>query len=273
VLTAQDREPGEVTTQDIFQVSPDGAYLAYSVGSWIHLRAADGTERLIESYSGLMRFSPDAHYFAAVVGNSELRVIDLATGTARDLVAGSYITQFEWVREAVVAKTPEALVELPLVGAPTTLLDHPDLDKFVAAGTGTRVVAFLREPGATRIVALDAGARHDLGVVHSSVTNAAATLDGKRVAFSTYDAVFAIEGDAAPRAIAPEANVHSLWFARDGRLGYASASAATIGTQRFTEGPIQMLRFDPLSASVLVATGDTIGLDRFAGGYVVWNVR
>jgi hypothetical protein len=143
----------------------------------------------------------------------------------------------------------------------------------VAAGMGSRVIAFVHEPHATSIVALDGGKRRDLGVVHDSITNAAASLDGQRVAFTTHNAVFTIDGEATPQAIAPEADVHSLWFARDGRLGYASESAATIGTQRFTAGPIHMLRFDPLSSNALVASRDSLGLDRFGGGYVVWAAR
>lgn len=274
-LFTETREPGEVTTQDIFQVSPDGAYLAYAAYGTLHLRAADGSERVLDGYAGLMRFSPDARYLAAYLSRDRLEVLDLAAGTARDLAMPPGAVSLEWQREALVVQTSDALIELPLSAtrAPVTLLDHAIIDRFVAAGTGTRVVAFVREVDGTHVVAFDGGAHRDLGVAHASVTNAAESLDGRHVAYTTSEAVFTIDGDAPPQAIAQENYVHSLWFARDGRLGYASEAAATIGTQRFAEGPIHMLRFDPLSSQALVATSEKLGLDRFAGGYVVWNVR
>jgi hypothetical protein len=78
--------------------------------------------------------------------------------------------------------------------------------------------------------------------------------------------VFAIDGDAAAQPVAPESYVHSLWYARDGRLGYATAWATTIGGQKFpSNAGVNMLRF--------VAQANRLGLDPFAGGYVEWIVR
>jgi hypothetical protein len=265
------RDPGELTTQDIFQVSPDGAYLAYAADGSLHLRTADGSERTFDGYTGLMRFSPDARYLAIVTGE-HVRLVDLPSGATRELGTSSSIRQLEWLRDAVVVETSDALLELPLAGPQTTLLEHASLERFVAAGTGTRVVAFVREPETTRILALDGGTRRDLGTVDEPTTNAAATLDGTHVAFSTYAAVFTIDGDAGPELLARQPAVHSLWYARDGRLGYASYAVATIGSQHAI-GDVHMLRFDPLTGDALVARGDRLGLDHFAGGYVEWTLK
>ena len=273
VLFTETREPGEVTTQDIFQVSPDGAYLAYAADSSLHLRAADGTERTFDHYRGLMRFSPDARYLAAAIAG-HVQLVDLVHGTTRDLATAPPLRQLEWVRDGLVVLTDDSLIEMPLVGPPATLVDHAAIERFVTAGIGTRVVAFVRDPDTTRIVAVDGGTRRELGTSHDPTTNAAASLDGKHVAFTTSQAVFAIDGDAAAQPVAPESYAHSLWYARDGRLGYATAWATTIAGQRFPgAGGVNMLRFDPLTGDALVAQNDRLGLDHFAGGYVEWIVR
>lgn len=273
VLFTATREPGEVTTQDIFQVSPDGAYLAYIDDGSLHLRAADGIERTFDDYRGLMRFSPDARYLAAAIAG-HVQLVDLAYGTTRDLATAPPLRQIEWVRDGLVALTDDSLIEMPLVGPQTTLLGHASIERFVTAGTGTRVVAFVREPDVTRIVAFDGGTRRELGTSHEPTTNAAASLDGTHVAFTTSEAVFALDGDAAPQPVAPESYVHSLWYARDGRLGYATAWATTIGGQKFpSNAGVNMLRFDPLTGDGLVAQANRLGLDHFAGGYVEWIVR
>ena len=272
ILSTETREPGELTTQDIFQVSPDGAYLAYIANNALHLRAADGSERTFDDYRGLMRFSPDARDLAAAIAG-HLQLVDLVYGTARELTTLP-MRQLEWRRGGLVVLTTDSLIAVPLVGPQTIILDHASIERFVAAGTGTRVVAFVREPDVTRIVAFDGGRRAELGTSHDPTTNAAASLDGTHVAFTTYQAVFAIDRDAAPQPVAPESYVHSVWYARDGRLGYATAWATTIGGQRFpSNAGVNMLRFDPLTGDGLVAQANRLGLDHFAGGYVEWIVR
>ncbi len=103
-------------------------------------------------------------------------------------------------------------------------------------------------------------------------------------------------GEERPQAIA-EPNIHSVWFARDGRLGYASETVAAIvdasGTHRVAgDGRFTMLRFDTLSARAFAATSahvwdvapavpevvatppqgrEVLGADRFAGGVVLWT--
>lgn len=42
--------PEGKATQDLFQVSPDGSFLAYSGGGSLHIRGADAGERLIGDY-------------------------------------------------------------------------------------------------------------------------------------------------------------------------------------------------------------------------------
>ena len=118
-LFTEEREPGELTTQDLFQVSPDGAYLAYAAHGSLHLRATDGSERTFDGYAGLMRFSPDAQYLAAVI-RDRVVVLDLASGATRELATLPSVRQMEWLREALVVETPGALVELPLSGTPAT---------------------------------------------------------------------------------------------------------------------------------------------------------
>ncbi len=316
-LFTETRGRGELTTQDVFQVSPDGAFLAYAARGALRVRAAAGSERAIEHYDehGLMRFSPDGKRLAAVVaaktsdGDHRLVVFDLADGTTRELAASKLVHQLEWIEGSLVvhgwdaARQQDVLVEHPLAGGRHLLLAGALLDRFVAAATGTRIVAFLgnRAGTATSIVAFDVAApaaTRELGVVHDPITNAAASLDGQRVAFTTALAVFTITGDARPQAISSRDHVHSLWFAHDGRLGYASETSATIldgkHAHRFDgDGPIRMLRFDPISQRALVTAThawdaaaaapqrlatpsdgrDLIGVDHFAGGLVVWSSR
>jgi hypothetical protein len=300
-LAFQERDPGELTTQDVFQVSPDGAHLAYAADNTLHVRAADGSERALTGYElhGLVRFSPDSKYLAAVLGQDEQRVValDLATGEAHALAAFPRVRQLEWSHGGLVASVQDSgrdeLVALPQ----RKTLFAGDIDRFVAAATGTRIVVFHRNGAATQVLAFDAATpavTHELAVVLDPITNAAASLDGGHVAFTTAVALFTATGDARADAISDRGNIHSLWFAHDGRLGYASPMSATIldhgHARRFdSEGQIAMLRFDPTSDSALVATPhgawdamtsqliakqeDLLGVDRFAGGLVLWTGR
>ena len=309
-LFTETRDRGELTTQDIFQVSPDGAYLAYAANGALHVRAADGTEHVIDGYGGrdLMRFSPDGKELAAAIGG-RVTLFDLATGARHDLATYSSVHQIEWIRGGVVAQAwdevrqRELLVELPREGQPRLLLDRTrfELDRFVAAATGTRVVAFIQsDDHATHVIAFDVATpagTHELGVVHDRVTNAAASLDGEHLAFTTSIALFTATGNERARAVSSREGIQSLWFARDGRLGYASASSVTIldgaHARRFDrDAPIQMLRFDPMSSRALVATSSQAwdvagatpqrlakpnagsqlrGVDHFADGLVLWT--
>jgi len=168
----------------------------------------------------------------------------------------------------------------------------PHVEKFVAAAT--RVVFFEWREDGTHVTSLDlaSSATRELRVVKDEVTNAALSLDGSRLAFTTALAVYTSTGDARPETISDRSGVHSLWFAADGRLGYASSTSATIldggRSHRFdVDGPIQMLRFDPLTKRALVATAthawdamgsgriaaepELLGVDHFAGGLVLWT--
>ena len=318
VVFADSREPGEVATQDVFQVSPDGAYLAYAAYGDLHIRAADGSERLLTDYSRFdhMRFSPDSAYLVANIGDARgdhperVVLFDLASGATRELATFTSVSSLEWMRDRVVVQAwdskrqREVLAALPLNGERTILLERPssDISRFVAAATGTRVVAFVSDATATHVLSIDAAAPAEpveLGVVHDPVTNAAATLDGARIAFTTSAALFTITDSEPPRAISERSYIQSLWFARDGRLGYASTSSATIidsaGAHRFdSDGPVAMLRFDPQSSRALVATPThawdistatpkriatmprgrvLLGVDQFAGGLVTWTTE
>jgi len=304
IATAQ-RSPGELTTQDVFQVSPDGAYLAYASEKVLHVRSADGNERTLADYlsRSLMRFSPDGKYLAAVLGEERPRVVllDLATGQAQSLADFARVKQLEWMRDGVLASVSEnrkdLLVALSPTASPRTLRESNYLDRFVAAATGTRIVVFENEPSdsATHVIAFDAARpaeTHELATVTDSITNAAASLDGQHVAFTTALALWTATGDQKAQAISDRGGIHSLWYAHDGRLGYATPTSATVleggRAHRFdTEGPILMLRFDPLSQRALVATSthawdamgsgriaqepELLGVDHFAGGLVVWT--
>ena len=297
VLSAETREPGELTTQDLFQVSGDGAYLAYAFDNTLHVRAADGAEHTIADYgrSSEMRFSPDGSRLAAVVGETRVVLMDLATGDVHDVAnLPLAVRQLEWAGDRLVALSRNNIVALPFDGPPATLLTSDGIERFVAGGR--RIVVFEWNDDAVHVLALDITAPdslRELRTVEDPVTNAALTIDGKRLAFTTRLAVFTGTGDDKPIAISDRGDVHSLWFARDGGLGYASPTSATIigGThaQRFdSDGTVEMLRFDATTHAPLIATdahawvagkrvtavpdgAHVLGVDRFAGGTVVWT--
>ena len=298
VLAAETREPGEIATQDVFQVSADGAYLAYAFDDTLHVRAADGVEHTIAGYvrGSEMRFSPDGSRLAAVMGDAHVMVMDLATGDVRDVATLPLgVRQLEWAGDRLVVLSRSSIIALSLDGPPATLLVGDSIDRFVAGGH--RVVVFDRNDTAVHVLALDITAPdslRELRTLEDSVTNAALTVDGKHLAFTTRLAVFTATGDARPIAISDRGDVHSLWFARDGALGYASSTSATIiggaHAQRFdSDGPIEMLRFDATTHAPLIATdthawvdgkrvtgvpdGQVLGVDRFAGGTVVWTAE
>ena len=299
VLAAETREPGDVTTQDLFQVSPDGAYLAYAFDNTLHVRAADGVEHRLADYgrASEMRFSPDSRRLAAVVGDARVVVMDLASGDVREVATLPLgLRQLEWAGDRLVALSRSSIVALPFDGPPATLFEGDMIERFVAGGH--RLVIFDRDDRATHVLALDITAPdslRELRSVEDPVTNAAITLDGRHLAFTTQLAVFTGTGNDKPVAISDRGDVHSLWFARDGALGYASSTSATIigGThaQRFdSDGPVEMLRFDTTTHAPLIAT-DThawvagkrvaalpdgrhvLGVDHFAGGTVVWTAE
>lgn len=299
VLAAETREPGQLATQDVFQVSADGAYLAYAFVDKLHVRAADGVERTLAEYraGSQMRFSPDGTRLAAVIGEAHERVVvmDLASGDVHEVAQlPQRIRQLEWTRDRLVALAGNALVTVPLEGSPATLMIDWGIDRFAAGGD--RIVVFDRQDSGTHVLALDVAAPqdlHELRTVEDPVTNAALTRDGTRLAFTTQVAVFEGIGDAKPTAISDRSGVHSLWFSRDGRLGYASDRSATVldgdHAERFdSDGAIAMLRFDAHSNVPLVATQThawgagkrlaspppgqlLLGADRFAGGVVMWT--
>ena len=296
VLAAETREPGEIATQDVFQVSGDGAYLAYAFDDKLHVRAADGSEHTLAGYrrGSEMRFSPDGSRLAAVVGDARVVVMDLASGDVRDVATLPLgVRQLEWAGDRLVALSRSSIVALPFDGPPATLLVGDVIDRFVAGGR--RVVVFEWNESTIHVLALDITAPdslRELRTLEDHVTNAALTLDGKRLAFTTRLAVFTGTGDDKPVAISDRGDVHSLWFARDGALGYASPTSATIigggHAQRFdSDGPVEMLRFDATTHAPRIATdthawidgkrvtglpdGHVLGVDRFAGGTVVWT--
>jgi len=301
--------PEGKATQDLFAVSPDGALLAYASNDKLHVRSADGSERLIEEYVWLaqMRFSADSKYLAAITGAApqHLVVLELATGETRELATFAQIEQIEWLQGGIVASIPDAtrghvLVEFSPAGAAKTLLEGQGLERFVTASEGSRVVVFRHVGNETRVQSFDAAAAgplRDLRTVHDPVTNAALSRDGRQLAFATALALFTSTGDGQPEALADSGVVHSVWFARDGRLGYASPTVLTLGDRDHahripSDVSINMLRFDPVSGHALIATANSardadarnevasapanatvLGVDRYAGGVVLWASR
>ena len=299
VLAAESREPGELATQDVFQVAGDGAHLAYAFEGRLHVRAAEGDEHVIAGYGARsqMRFSPDGARVAAVIGDQRTHVVvmDVATGDVRDVATlPAAVRQLEWAGDRLVALSGYALVALPFDRPPVTLMVETGLQRFAASAS--RVVLFDNASNQTHVLALDPAAPqslHELTAIEDDVTNAALSLDGARLAFTTQHAVFEGSADDKPTAISDRENVHSLWFSRDGRLGYASSAGVTVlggdHPQRFdSDGEIEMLRFDARSNEWLVATAThawdagkrlaspppgqrMLGVDRFAGGVVMWT--
>lgn len=240
VVAAESREPGAVAAEDVFQASPDGAYLAYAHIDKLHVRAADGSERTIAAYGARshMRFSPDSTRLAALVdaGTPHVVVMELATGEVHELAALDDVRQLAWTREGVVAIAGNALVAVPLDGAPHPLLVGNNLER-MAAADGRVVVADWHD-GEHQVLALAVGASHELselGVVRDAVTNIAISRDGEHVTFTTSLAVFESDRGERARAISDRGDVHESAPVPDGQ--------------------------------------QLLGVDRFAGGLVLWTTH
>lgn len=208
-LFRESRGRGALTTRDIFQVSPDGAFLAYTKGGVIHIRSATGDERTLPTHEGatLIRFSPDGKYVAALAGtrygeHADERVVlmELASGTTHDVLAHTSAWQLEWAKDGLVALAQDKdarsskLVHVTPDGTEATLLDVPERStpRFVASSDATRVVVFLHEWGdkpTTRILALETTApeqQRELATLRDvEVVNTDISPDGTRVAYTT----------------------------------------------------------------------------------------
>lgn len=310
-LFTQHRDAGELATQEVFQVSPDGAHLAYAFEDTLHVRASDGSEHTIAGYhqgASHMRFSPDGKYLAAILANTaEHRIVllDLATGALRELGVFTVVMGIEWSQHRLIAATWDldrhlaVLFAFPSDGSATRIAEVVSYDRFIAAPDASRVIVVARDASSSRVVAFDADAPsklRELAKLDGRIENLAISRDGSRVAFATAAGVFETRGDARARSISARSFVTSLWYSRDGSLGYASTSSATVlsdgGRARHfdSDGPIAMLRFDAVSGHALVATrahawdlatsqrfaapgaGQAlVGVDRFAGGLVLWT--
>jgi len=311
-LATAHRVGGALESQDEVAVSPDGSYLAWTTAedARLHLRDAKGKERILPRYASgrRMRFSPDGKWLAAIteVGHGDWHKLvawELATGRISPLVDGEAIGRFEWRADGIIVALNDELIQVSLTGARRTLLTGAHIQRFVAADGGREIV-FVDTPHRPEILAIDLEHPervHKLGVVRGEqVAMAERSPDGSRVVFATKTGLYIIEGDHAPREISSRRDVHSLWFASDGRLAYASTAGATVidGKHvRRNQTPTRMLRFDKLSGQVMLASdgGELLGWDpatnrktliaktpkgepllgaeRYQGGVVLWTGR
>ena len=310
-LATAGRVAGSVDSQDELAVSPDGTYLAWTTtdDDRLHLRDADGHERTLARYGRKMRFSPDGKWLAAFtdVGRGDwhqLIVWDLATGRTRSLLAARSLGRFEWARGGIVIAQGDELVYVPLAGDRRSLFkpaSGEQLHRFTASAASSRVAVVVETKRGLQVRALDVeqpGPVRELGTVPGTrVENAEQS--GDRVVLATTTGVYVVDGDTAPRELSGRRDIHSLWFAADGRLAYASPAGTTVldgkrAHRLETREPIGMMRFDHTSARVLVAAGrdvrswdpasdqqtvlastqegeQLLGADRYRGGVVLWT--
>jgi hypothetical protein len=312
-LASAGRVAGAVDSQDELAASPDGKYLAWTMSGddRLHLRDAEGHERSLARYAHKMRFSSDGRWLAAVteVGRGDWQKLiawELATGRIQPLLTADRVGRFEWARGGLVVAQHDELLHASLAGGSRSLFkaaagEH--LQRFTAATTSSRVVVVVETERGLKVrsLELDHPDRiRELGSLPGArVDNAEQSPDGDRIVLATSRGLYVVDGDAAPRELSGKQDVHSLWFAPDGRLAYASPVGATVldgkRTRRLeSRDPIHMIRFEKGSARVLVASGrdvrawdpatgqkpvlasapqgdQLLGVEGYQGGVVLWT--
>jgi WD40 repeat protein len=308
-LAMTGRVAGSVDSQDELAVSPDGAYLAWTTSDdeRLHLRDADGHERLLPRYDHKMRFSPDGAWLAALtdVGRGDRHQLvawELATGRRQPLVTATRVDRFEWVRGGLVVADGDELAYAPLAGDRRRVFaaaPGEQLRRFTA--TASRVVVVVETKRGLRVRSLDIDhPEHvrELGAVPGTrVDNAEQSPDGTRTVLATDTGLYVVDGDTPPRELSGRRDIHSLWFAPDGRLAYATLTGTTVLDGKHAhrlERATNMMRFAKGSTQALVASGSEVrawepttneqavvatapagealvGADRYRGGVVLWT--
>jgi hypothetical protein len=304
-----------IRSQWIFRVSSDGAHLGYLTPATGQLRIHDrgGAERTVDGVGANdWRFSPDGTRVAAIVGAGPLRpivVLELASGTVRELGRARLADRLEWTRGGVVVREHDPrgwsdgqqLTFYPLAGALRTLLRRPRIH-FAAAAMAPRVIVFdVAGNGHADVLALsvdDTRAPETLGTL-ADVVDAEVAPDGSRAAVVTADGVYLIERGL--RRVSHAEDVSTLWLSSDGtRLLFASPRAVTLldhdrmqrldagvepwksarfvdgGRQVVVAGQASVLRWDPVTGErqtlATAPAGETIlAADLLGEAVVAWT--
>jgi hypothetical protein len=205
-------------------------------------------------------------------------VVDLESGSRREIGAGTLPNRLEWMKQGVVVREACktdidcSLVYYPLEGPRRVLVthkgrgDYPGVYRFAAAAEGSRVLFVDDAPGDRSQLfdlSLDGGAPVRLGRL-KNVENVEVSPDGSRAAVATADGVYLIEGKRL-RRVSRERQVGTLWFSRDGfKVAFASPKAVTVleGTQMRTlaaeGGRFESARFVAGGPELLVAGGRSV---------------
>ncbi|HEV8325221.1 MAG TPA: hypothetical protein VG389_26630, partial [Myxococcota bacterium] len=258
---------------------------------------------------------------AASSPEMDVDVFDLASGTGRTLGRFSTVESLEWLRDGLVVQhtvdtaegvadeagelhTVAELTYVPLAGASRLLWSGERLDGPIAAASrGGRVTFF----AGGKVLSADALRPGSVPLVHGSylgeVRNVEVSPFGGRAAFVTWDGVYVVEGDGAPREIDALGGVHTIWFSDDGAaLAYASPARAvfvtrdTVAYLDATALDLRALRFrrdapgllvsfqhelvawDPTTGTKKVlatvkAPEDLEGADVYTGGKLLWRSK
>jgi hypothetical protein len=269
---------GQLFTQRVFLVAPDGRHLAYAGhGGRLQVRGPDGRERVIERVNERdVRFSADSRRLATLVTVQPAEAGELAAltvfelGTARSAVLGQVYQPrwLEWVRGGVVVNHVEplsnrpVLTYFPLTGRPRQLVSRDDLlPRFTAAAAGTRVMFFAGNDIFT--VDVDGGGPSAAGQLDNTVINVEMSPDGSQAALASYGKLHRWSADGLEVLEQDRSTVHTIWYSPDGRdLAYASYERAvllTAGGQRHElhaqNHDLQAMRFRRGGDGLIVVRG------------------
>jgi hypothetical protein len=276
---------GLIRSQWAFKASPDGTHLAFLTpeSGALHVRDRFGHELLLEGVkSNDWRFSADGRRVAAIIGEGYERsivVLDLSSGTKRELGRTTIPDHLEWTEHGVVIRdlheldrrrdwrNLHRLVYYPLEGPSRTLVERKGIRQFATASNGTRVIFFdVGRDGWAEMaeVSVDrAGSPVALGKLRH-VLDAEIAPEGSRAAVVTDKGVFLLEGKRL-RRVSRDEKVSTLWFSSDGtRLMFATPRAVTLlvgGQEKKLEAKGQVFasaRFVSGGPDVLIAGSHTV---------------